>query len=215
MVKRQYVLALICYLAIPVVLIAGAAVFRLIDPDLARGRPDYARNYHLLEMARTGAVWAAAGLTLLLWTACCFLVLKSRRRSLGWLSLAAAGPLGFIVIAWLEDRAPRPGDLYEQLISRLKIYWRVPLEIAVFVAISLLTYEIIVFKRNLMIALESLMTGTPAASIIAQQTASSGMWAAGEGMEEIYLVTLIYLLRPVVFNLAARLLRWAPRNALP
>jgi hypothetical protein len=38
MPKRHYVVALACYLLIPVVLIAGARLFLLIDPEMARFR---------------------------------------------------------------------------------------------------------------------------------------------------------------------------------
>jgi hypothetical protein len=210
MPKRQYLLALTCYLLIPVVLIAGAGAFQLIDPELARFRSDYVRDYRLLDMARTGALLAAGGLAFVLWIACCALVLRSRHRSLRWLALAAAGPFGFIVIAMLGDRAPAPGDRYQRFISTLKLYGRVPLEIALFVAAWALAYELVVLERELMIALESSRTGTPVADIIARQAASSGMWAAGEGMVELYLLTLFYLLWPVVFNLAGAL--FPPRS---
>ena len=132
-------------------------------------------------------------------------MLKSRRRSLRWLSLAAAGPVGFSVIAALEDRAPVPGDLYQQVIRNLKTYWRVPLEIGVFVCVWFIAYELVVLERELMIHLESLTTGAPVSAIIAQQSASSGMWAGGEMMEQLYLVPLMYLLWPVLFNLAGQL----------
>src|SRR5262249_39959061 len=150
-----------------------------IDPEMARGYANYARNYHLLESVRTGALMAAAALALVLWTSCCYLVLKSRQRSRRWLPLAAARPFGFTVIASLEDRAPAPGDLYQRFIRNLKIHWRVTFEIAVFVSVWVLTYRLVVLKRDLMISFESFMTGTPTSTIIAQQSASSGMWAAG------------------------------------
>jgi hypothetical protein len=210
MPKRHYVLALACYLSIPVVLIAGAGLFRLIDPEMARSHADYVRDYRLLELARRGALMAAAGLALCLWASTCYLVIESRQRSLGWLSLAAAGPFGFIFIAMLEDRSPAPDDLYQQFIRKLKMYWRVPLEIAVFVSVWFLAYESVVLKRELMISFESFSTGTPAQTIIARQSASSGMWAFGEGLEEIYLVILLYLLWPIFFNLAAQ--RFKPRT---
>jgi len=206
MPNGSYALALLCYLSIPVVVIGGAVVHRLIDPEMARGHADYARNYQLLEWVRTGAIMAAAGLALVLWTLCCYLVLRSRERSLRWLPLAAAGPLGFIVIATLRDRSPAPDDLYQQFIANLRIYWRVPFEIAMFVSVWVLAYEAVELKRELMISFESIMTGTPTSTIIAQQNASSGMWAAGEGLEELYLVALMYLLGPIVFNLAGHLL---------
>jgi hypothetical protein len=67
MAKRHYVMALACYLAIPVVVIAGFALTRLIDPEMARGSADYERNFRLLQLVATGAVMAVAGLALILW----------------------------------------------------------------------------------------------------------------------------------------------------
>ena len=73
-------LALIGYLVIPMVIIVGARVFQLIDPEMARGWADYTRGYHSLEMARRGVLMAAWGLALVLWVLCCYLVLKARQR---------------------------------------------------------------------------------------------------------------------------------------
>src|SRR5689334_13124709 len=165
MLKRLYLLALVCYLAIPAVMICGAGAVQLIDPEMARGRATYVRDYQFLNLARTGALWAAAGLAGVLWVVCCYLVLESRRRSLRWLSLAAAGPLGFGVIAALEDRSPAPGDLYQRVITKLKPYWRVPLELAVFVGVWTLAYNVVVLGREVLIRLESARTGTPIATI--------------------------------------------------
>lgn len=207
MPKRHYALAVACYLSIPAVLTAGAVLFGLIDPEMARGHADYVRDYRLLELVRMGALMTTWGLALVLWTSTCYLVLKTRQRSLGWLFLAAAGPFGFIVIAMLEDLSPTPGDLYRQFIRSLKMYWRVPLEVALFGSVWFLAYESVALKRELMITYESFLTGTPVATIIAEQTASSGMWAFSEALEEIYLVVLIYLLWPIFFNLAGRIFR--------
>ena len=207
MPKRQYILAVVCYLLIPAVVIASGVLFRLIDPEMARGSADYVRNYRLLELARTGALMTMAGLALALWAFTCYLVLKSRQRSLGWLLLAVAGPFGFIVIAMLEDRAPASYDLYQQFIRKLKLYWRVPIEIAAFVTVWSLAFELMVLKRDLMISYESFMSGTPVATIIDWQNQSSGMWAFSEGNEVIYLVVLIYLLWPVFFNVVGPLLK--------
>lgn len=211
--KRHYLLAVVCYLAIPVVMLAGAFLASLIDPEMARGRADYARDYHLLELIKTGVVAAAAGLMLVLWALTCWLVLKSRQRSLRWLPLAAAGPFGFIVIALLGDRSPAPGDRYQQFIGKLKPYWRIPLEIVLFLAVWLLAYQCVVLLRDLMIAYTSYRTGIPVASIVAEQTASSGMHAFGEALETLYVVPLLYLLWPVAFNLVGRLL--GPRTTPP
>jgi hypothetical protein len=206
MPKRQYILAVVCYLSIPAVVIASGVLFRLIDPELARGGADYVRNFRLLELARRGALITMAGLALALWVLTCYLVLKSRQRSLWWLLLVAAGPFGFIVIVMLEDRAPASYDLYQQFIRQLKLYWRVPIEIAAFVTVWSLAFALMVLKRDLMIRYESFMSGTPAATVIDLQNQSSGMWAFSEGNEVIYLVVLIYLLWPVFFNVVGQLL---------
>jgi hypothetical protein len=207
MPKLRYVLALLCYLSIPAVVIAGVGLFILIDPEMARGHANYTRDYHGLEIARLGVLCGAAGLALTLWVACCYFVLTSRRRSIAWLPFAAAGPFGFSVIAALEDRSPTPADRYQHVISKLKTHWRVPLEIAVFVCVWGLAHESVALKRELMIHVESLTTRTPVTAIVAQQTASSGMWAAGEGIEELYLVPLLYLLWPIFFNIAGSILK--------
>ena len=211
MPKRYYTLALVCYLLIPVFVIASGVLFRLIDPEMARGSADYVRNYRLLELTRTGALVAMAGLALVLWALTCYLVLKSRQRSLGWLPLAAAGPFGFIAIAMLEDRLPAPDDLFQKLVPKLKTLWRVPLEIALFVSVWSLAYELMTLKRDLMIRYESFTSGTPVATIIDLRNQSGGMWAFSEGNEVLYLVVLIYLLWPIFFNLVGRLLE--PRIA--
>jgi hypothetical protein len=207
MPKRPYILAVISYLAIPVLVIAGFGLSHLIDPELARGHADYVRNYRLLEMIQGGALMATGALALGLWVMVCYLVLLSRQRSLPWLALAAFGLFGFIVIAMLEDRSPAPDDPYQQFVRKLKLYWRVPLEIALFVSAWVLAFELVGLKRDLMIRYESFVTGTPAATIIARQDESSGMWAFSEGLEMMYLVVLIYLLWPIFFNVAGRLFR--------
>jgi hypothetical protein len=207
MPKKQYIFAVVCYLSIPAVVIASGVLFRFIDPEMARGSADYVRNYRVLELARTGALMTMAGLALALWALTCYLVLKSRQRSLGWLLLAAAGPFGFIAIAMLEDRAPASYDLYQKFIRKLKLYWRVPIEIVAFVTVWTLAFELMVLKRDLMIRYESFTSGTPVATIIDRQNQSSGMWAFSEGNEVIYLVVLIYLLWPVFFNVVGQLFR--------
>jgi len=205
-VKRHYILAIVCYLLIPVAVVAGAAAHQLIAPEMARFHADYTRRYQLLDRTRTGLLMASWALACALWVACCSLVLESRQRSRRWLSLAAAGPFGFSVIAALEDRAPAPRDLYQRFITSLKTYWRVPLELTVFVLIWVVSYNAIVIKRDVLIQYETYRTGTPVATIIDLQNQSSGMWAAGEGMEQFYLVPLMYLLWPIVFNVVGR--RW-------
>jgi len=138
-VKRSYLGAIACYLLIPLVVVAGFAAHQLIDPEMARFHADYTRRYQLLERTRTGLLMVSWALACALWVSCCYLVLKARHRSARWLALAIAGPFGFSVIAALEDRAPAPGDLYQRVIRNLKAYWRVPLEVTVFVLVWVLS----------------------------------------------------------------------------
>jgi hypothetical protein len=116
MPRRRYTLALACYLTIPAVLIAGGSLFSLIDPEMARNHADYVRDYRLLNLVRMVVLMLTAGLAVILWLSCCYLVIQSR------------------------------------------------------------------------------------------QDASGGMWAFSEGLEVIYLVVLIYLLWPILFNFAGNLL---------
>jgi hypothetical protein len=145
---------------------------------------------------------AASALALVLWLATCFFLLKSRERSVAWLLLAVAGPLWFMFIAMLPDRAPAPADLFQHIIPRLKLYWRIPLEIAAFVCIWTLAFLGMAVARETMIQLASFRTGTSVETIIAIQDASSGMYAFAEGLQVLYLVPLLYLLWPMVFNTA-------------
>ena len=61
--------------------------------------------------------------------------------------------------------------------------------------------------REAMIQLASIRTGTPVEAIVAIQDASSGMYAFAEGLQVLYLVPLLYLLWPLVFNVAGSLFR--------
>jgi len=196
--KRLYSLALLCYLAIPVVVIASGTVASL------------ALNFKLLELAKAGVMLAGAGLALALWIACCYFVLKSRDRSPGWLAFAFAGPLGFSVIAALKDRAPGPNDAYQHVVGRLNVVLRVTLEVILFFSVWLLAYQAMLIKRELMIRLQAALTGRSVEDIVAEQSASSGMWAAAEGMEVLYLVPLLYLFWPLAFNVVGRLFRSRP-----
>lgn len=200
--KRRYLLAIACYVAIPVVIIAGGALHQLIDPEWARGSADYVRNYRVLDMLGQGVLMAASALALVLWLATCIVVLKAHERPVAWLLLAVAGPLGFTFIAMLQDRAPASGDLYQQIIPRLNLYWRIPLEIAAFLCIWTLAFLGMTVARDAMIQLASFRTGTSVETIIAIQNASSGMYAFAEGLQVLYLVPLLYLLWPMVFNTA-------------
>ena len=206
MQKRQYLQALACFLAIPAVLMAEGIVFGLLDPEMARSFGDYTRYYRLIEMVRAGTMMGAAGIALALWILTCYLVLKARQRSFGWLALAAGGPIGFQFIAMLKDRAPAADDCYQQFIGRLKTVRRVLLEIALFMLAWVLAFASVALKDELLVRYESFATGTPAAVIIERQNAESGMRAFSDGLQEMYLVVLVYLLWPIAFNLVGQLL---------
>jgi hypothetical protein len=74
-------------------------------------------------------------------------------------------------------------------------------ELCCFVIVWVLAYQAMVLNRELIIRYEAATTGVSTAQIIDIQNASSGMWAFAEGNEVMYLVVLLYLLRPVAFGI--------------
>ena len=207
------VVALVLLLLIPVVLVLGGMLFSLINPEMAAGHPNYARNYHLLNLVKIGSFWAMLAVVAILWLLACFLVIRSKERSSLWLIFAALGPFGFAVLMMLSDKVPTETDRYARFVRNLNKFVRVGYEVCLFVVIWLLAYQAMVLKRNLMILYQSAATGMSTVQIIDQQNASSGMWAFAEGMEVMFLVVLFYLLRPIVFNIVGRLAatRTAPK----
>ena len=180
-------------------------MFSLINPEIAAGHPNYVRNYHILSFVKHLSFLASAGVVAILWLLVCFLVIRSKQRSLWWLLMAALGPFGFAILALLNDSASTETDRHTRFVRSLNSFTRVGYEVCRFVIIWLLAYEAMVLKRNLMILYESATTGASTAQIIATQNASSGMWAFGEGLEVMFLVVLFYLLWPIVFNIVGRL----------
>jgi hypothetical protein len=205
MIKKQSVFALVLLLLVPVASMLGGMLFDLINPEIAAGHPNYARNYHLLSLLKI-LVWLACGaVAALLWLLACFLVIRSKQRPTLWLLLAAFGPFGFAVLAMLNDRAPAEGDRYAQFVRNLNKFVRAGYELCAFVVLWMLAYEAMVLLRNLIILGQSVTTGMSTAQIIQDQNASSGMWAFAEGTEVMYIVVLLYLLWPMVFNVVGRL----------
>jgi len=195
---------------IPAVSVLAALLINSIDPEIAAGYANYERNYRLLSLAKTLSVWAVLLVIVSLWFLTCFFLVKSKKRSYGWLPLAMLGPFGLIVLTQLSDNAPAPADLYQQFIGKLKIYLRVAYELGFFVVVWVGAFLTMVLERDLMIIYEAATTGTSTAQIIDQQNASSGMWAFREGLEVLFLVVLFYLLWPICFNVVGRLPRlWA------
>jgi hypothetical protein len=204
MIKKQSVVALALLLLIPLVSALGGMVFSLINPEIAAGHPNYVRNYHLLSLLRSLSLWASGAGVAVMWLLVCFLVIRSKKQSQLWLFLAALGPFGFAVLAMLNDRAPVERDFYARFVRNLNGFVRAGYELCTFVIVCVLAYEGMVLKRTLMIRYEAATTGISAAQIIDRQNASAGMWAFAEGMEVMYLVVLLYLLWPIVFNSVGR-----------
>jgi hypothetical protein len=208
MLKKPYVLAIAAFLMIPVVTVIGGMLAVSINPEIAARYPAYyTRIYRLLDLARSLSFWGMLLAVIGLWLLTCFLVIKSKQQSYLWLFVAVLGPFGFIILSMLSDRAPAPGDLYQQFVGKLKIYLRIPYELGFCAVVWDAAYNVMVLKRNLMIILQSAATGVSTAQIINQQNASSGMWAFSEGNEVMYLVVIFYLLWPLAFNAVARIPR--------
>ena len=211
MFKRPYVLAIVPFLMIPAVAVFAGMLINLINPEIAAGYPNYERNYRLLSLAKSLSLLAVLLVVIGLWFLTCFFLVKSKKRSYGWLPLAMLGPFGLIILTLLGANAPGPGDLYQQFVGKLKIHLRVAYELGFFVVVWVGAYQTMVLKRDLMIMYEAATTGISTAQIINQQNASSGMWAFSEGLEVFFLVVLFYLLRPICFNVVGRL--WATFSA--
>jgi hypothetical protein len=215
MFKRPYVLAIVSFLMIPAVTVLAGRLINSINPEIAAGDSNYERNYWLLSLAKHLSILAVLLVIIGLWFLTCLFLVKSKKRSYGWLPLAMLGPLGLIILTMLSDNAPAPGDLYQQFVGKLKTYLRIAYELGFFAVVWVGAYQTMVLTRDLMIMYEAAATGTSTAQIINQQNASSGMWAFSESLEVLVLVVLFYLLWPICFNVVGRLPRlWASSSDL-
>jgi hypothetical protein len=203
MMKKQSIVALLLLLLIPVVLMLGGMLSNLINPETAAGHPDYTRNFQLLSTLKIMTFMASVTCAAVLWMLACVVVIRSKRRSYLWVLLAILGPFGFAVLAMLSDRAPLETDRYTRFVRNLNGYVRVGYELGCFVMIWVVAYEAMVLQRTLMIRLEAMSTGVSTAQIMNVQNASSGMWAFAEGNEVMFLVAVLYLLRPMIFSLVS------------
>ena len=206
MFKRPYVLAIVSFLIIPAVSVLAAMLINSIDPEIAARTSNYERNYQLLNLAKNLSMFAVFLVMMGFWFLTCFFLVKSKKRSYGWLPLAMLGPFGLIVLTMLSDNAPAPAELYQPFVGKLKIYLRVAYELGFFMVVWVGAYQTMVLKRDLMIIYEAATTGISTAQIIDRQNASSGMYAFSEGLEVLFLVVLFYLLWPICFNVVGRLL---------
>ena len=199
MIKKQWVVALVLLLLIPLVWDLGR-IFSLINPEIAAGRPLNVHLYHRLYLLKHMALWGSEAAVAVLWLLVCLLVIRSKNRTYLWLFMAALGPFGFAVLTMLNDQAPAATDWHARFVRNLNGFLRAGYELCIFVIIWVLADEGMVFKRTLMIRRLAATTGMSVAQIIDSQNASSGMWAFAEGNEVMYLVVLFYLLWPIVFN---------------
>jgi hypothetical protein len=135
MFKRPYVLAVVSFLMIPAVTVLAGILINSIDPEIAARTSNYERNYRLLSLAKSLSVLAVLLVIMGLWFLTCFFLVKSKKRSYGWLPLAMFGPFGLIILTLLSNNASAPGDLYQQFIGKLKIYLRVAYELGFFVVV--------------------------------------------------------------------------------
>lgn len=115
--------------------------------------------------------------------------------------LAAFGPIGFAILARLNDKASGEPNRYAQVVRKMNKIVRAGYEACCFVIIWLVAFQAMVVMRYLIILWQSATTGMSIAQIVDLQNASSGMWAFSEGMEVMYMVVLPYLIWPIVFNI--------------
>jgi hypothetical protein len=204
MIKKQWVVALVLLLLIPLVLVLGGMLFSLINPEIAAGHPNYVRNFHLLNLLKKSVMWGTAAVVLVLWLLVCLQVIRAKKRSSSWLVLAPLGPFGLAILAMLSDRETEERDRYARFVRSLNGFVRAGYELCTFMIVWVFAYEGMVLKRTLMIRYEAATTGSSIAQVTDLHNASGGMWAFAEGMEVMYFVVLLYLLRPVIFNFVGR-----------
>jgi hypothetical protein len=205
--NRQYLWAVGVFLTIPVILVAGGALFVLIDPEKLAGHTHYARNFQLLQLARGAVMLAIFGLTVVAWFVACALLIRSRSRTWRWLLLAFLGPPAIVILASLRDLSPRPSDLYEKLIRKLNGLLRVAYETGFVMVAWTVSWEMMLIKREATISIQAAMRGVSKAQIIDEQNASGGMYAFSELNEVMYFFVLLYLLRPLCVNVVGSLFK--------
>lgn len=205
MLKKEWFLAVVLLLLIPLVLMVGGALFSFINPEIAAGHSNYVQNWRLLNMLKMGVIWGTAAAVLVLWVLVCQQVIRAKRQSASWLILAMLGPLGLAILAMLSDRSAEATDPYSRFVRRMNWYLRAGYELCTFLLVWELAYDLMLLKSNLMMRLEAARTGMTLAQVIDLHNASGGMWAFSEGLQVMFFVVLLYLLRPLMFNLVSRL----------
>jgi hypothetical protein len=213
MIKKQSGVALFLFLLIPLVTVLGGIGFSFINPEWAAGHPDYVRNYQLLSLLKHTFMLGSMAVVCVLWVLVCLLVIRSKKRSFVWILVAALGPVGFAILASLNDLTAAEPDSYTRFLRKMNLFVRAGYEVLSFLIIWELAWQAMVLKSMLVIRYEAYTTGVSVAEIMKVRDASSGMWAFGEGMEVMYLAVLLYLLRPFVFRVVASVLARGSTNA--
>ncbi|MBK7677631.1 MAG: hypothetical protein IPJ27_24410 [Candidatus Accumulibacter sp.] len=148
----------------------------MIDPELARGTADYVGTYALLERLRH----ACLVLSFTLPAASGFSPLDSCWRPGSARSSGSSSPFsghsGLVAVA-VVGRAPAAGG------EQAAWPWRLAREAAIFVAVVVLAHFLVHAKNEVWIAWAAASRGVETAVIIAEQMASSGMWAFGEFLQ--------------------------------
>ena len=201
--RRRQVGALVLFLLIPLVTMLGGMLSNLINPEIAAGHPNYVLNWHLLSTLKSLCLLGSFAVAGMLWLLVCLLVIQAKKLPYLWLMLAGLGPIGFAVLAMLKKRDGSVTDRYARFVRNLNWLVRAGYEVGSFVIAWELAYQAMVVMRTLIIWYQAFRTGMSTAQIVDLQNASSGMWAFGEGIEVMYFAVLLYLLRPLVFNVVA------------
>jgi len=207
-IRKYYGLSVLALLLIPLAAMLAAGILDAINPELAAGHANYARNFALLEHLRNAVPLAAALLLGVLWLLACIWLLRSKSRRRAWLWLTLAGSLGFAALTALSDHSPLTlYDAYGRQLARLPKLLRVLYEVVRFVAFTLLAWQLVEWLDSGTALLEATRRGLPLAEVLAERDASSGMWAFGDAVRAAYVFVLLYALWPVGCNAVAWLIR--------
>jgi hypothetical protein len=213
-IRKYYGRSIVALLLIPVVALLASVIFNLIDPEVARGHANYARNFALLGHLRVGVLQAGLLLLIALWLLACHWLVRAKSRHGVWQLLALLGPPGFAVLMALSDRSlPGPGDSYQRQLARVPPLLRVLYEVLRFVASGCLAVLLVDGLDYGTALLDAARRGLTLAQVLAERDASSGMWAFGDSIRAACLFVLIYVLWPAGWNALAGLIRWLRRRS--
>ena len=210
--KKLPLVALVLYLVIPAITMAGGALSNLINPEIAAGHANYSQNFHVLQMLKVGVLFASFALAGCVWLFIFFLLARAKGRIWHWMILALFGPFGLIVLASLDDCVPTESDRYARFLRGMHWLVRALWETATLIAAWELSWQAMAVLRTLIVHAQAVAQHLTVAQIIDQQNASSGMWAFGEFLEVLYFIPLFYLVRPF---LVAIVLRALPASLTP